>query len=64
MCLDRRDRCTATPSCAMFAVWKLGQERMLEVYRSATLDKLAMQRVPAMAAAGRARADGAVERDG
>jgi hypothetical protein len=26
----------------MYGVWKLGQERMLEVYRSATLDKLAM----------------------
>jgi hypothetical protein len=26
----------------MYSVWKLGQQRMLEVYRAATLDKLAM----------------------
>jgi len=27
----------------MFGVWRLGQERMLEVYRNAKLDKLAMR---------------------
>jgi hypothetical protein len=26
----------------MYGVWKLGQQRMLEVYRHTTLDRLAM----------------------
>lgn len=52
MCLDRHDRCTLTPSCTMYGIWKLGQERMLEVYRSATLDKLMMQRPGALPARG------------
>jgi Rrf2 family protein len=40
LCLDGRESCNLTPSCTMYGVWKLGQERMLEVYRSATLDQL------------------------
>lgn len=35
--------CNFTKSCTMFSVWSLGQERMLEVYRSTKLDKLAMR---------------------
>lgn len=35
--------CHFTASCTMFSVWSLGQERMLEVYRGARLDKLAMR---------------------
>ena len=46
LCLEGGDVCKLTPSCTMYAVWKLGQERMLEVYRSATLDKLVLQSVP------------------
>ena len=46
LCLDGGDACKLTPSCTMYAVWKLGQERMLEVYRQATLDKLVIQSMP------------------
>ncbi|MGC4116101.1 MAG: Rrf2 family transcriptional regulator [Myxococcales bacterium] len=47
LCLDHKsDTCKLTPSCTMYSVWKLGQERMLEVYREATLDKLVMQSLP------------------
>ena len=34
--------CAFTGACTMFSVWRLGQHRMLEVYRHAKLDKLAM----------------------
>lgn len=46
LCLSSRGSCKLTPSCTMYAVWKLGQERMLEVYRSATLDQLVMAQLP------------------
>ena len=36
------ESCRMTQACTMYGVWQRGQERMLEVYRSATLDKLAM----------------------
>lgn len=39
---DDHDACRLSRSCTMYGVWKLGQQRMLEVYRAATLDKLAM----------------------
>ncbi|MBX5484031.1 MAG: Rrf2 family transcriptional regulator [Myxococcaceae bacterium] len=42
VCQDNHDSCKLSRSCTMYSVWKLGQERMLEVYRHATLDKLAM----------------------
>lgn len=42
VCQDRHDACKMSRSCTMYGVWKLGQERMLEVYRAATLDTLAM----------------------
>lgn len=35
--------CHFTGSCTMYSVWRTGQERMLEVYRSTRLDKLAMR---------------------
>lgn len=43
-CLDPGKSCNLTPTCTMYSVWKQGQERMLEVYRAATLDTLAMQK--------------------
>jgi Rrf2 family protein len=42
VCQDNHDACKLSRSCTMYGVWKLGQERMLEVYRSARLDGLAM----------------------
>ncbi|HXX29116.1 MAG TPA: Rrf2 family transcriptional regulator [Myxococcaceae bacterium] len=36
------ESCRMTRACTMYGVWRRGQERMLEVYRSATLDQLAM----------------------
>lgn len=35
--------CSFTGACTMYGVWKQGQERMLDVYRGTTLDKLAMR---------------------
>lgn len=35
--------CAFTGNCTMKSVWQLGQERMLDVYRSTRLDKLAMR---------------------
>lgn len=43
VCTDKHSACSFSLNCTMFAVWKLGQERMLEVYRAAKLDKLAMR---------------------
>lgn len=34
--------CRAAGACTMYGVWKLGQQRMLDVFRGATLDTLAM----------------------
>ena len=42
VCQDNHDACRISHSCTMYGVWKLRQERMLEVYRSARLDGLAM----------------------
>ena len=36
------ESCRMTRACTMYGVWQRGQERMLQVYRSATLDQLAM----------------------
>jgi Rrf2 family protein len=46
LCLGAHDSCKLTPSCTMYSIWKQGQERMLEVYRAATLDQLVMQPLP------------------
>ncbi len=43
VCTDEHKHCSFSPTCTMFGVWRLGQERMLEVYRNARLDKLAMR---------------------
>ncbi len=42
VCQDSHDACKLSKACTMYGVWKLGQERMLEVYRGTTLDKLAI----------------------
>lgn len=42
VCQEGHDACKASRTCTMYGVWKRGQERMLEVYRAATLDTLAM----------------------
>lgn len=47
VCQDNHDACKLSRSCTMYGVWKLGQQRMLEVYRHATLDKLAMNELKA-----------------
>jgi len=43
VCTDLKESCNLSPTCTMFSVWRLGQERMLDVYRNARLDKLAMR---------------------
>jgi Rrf2 family protein len=48
-CTTEPRGCNLSPNCTMLAVWKLGQDRMLEVYRAATLDKLAMSDLRAIA---------------
>jgi Rrf2 family protein len=39
---QEHESCRMTRACTMYGVWQRGQQRMLEVYRSATLDQLAM----------------------
>lgn len=46
------DACAVAPSCTMFSVWREGQERMLEVYRRATLADLVPQQARRPAASG------------
>jgi Rrf2 family protein len=63
LCQEGHDACRLSRACTLYGVWKLGQERMLDVYRSATLDQLAMSELrpvegpaeaPAVAAAAAA----------
>ena len=42
LCQDGHDGCRLSRGCTLSGVWKRGQERMLDVYRAATLDQLAM----------------------
>ncbi len=42
VCLDE-DPCTKAPACTMVAVWRRGQEKMLEVYRNTRLADLALK---------------------
>ena len=35
VCLDHKDRCDVSANSSMYHVWKAGQDRMLEVYRTA-----------------------------
>ncbi len=37
VCLDDEDSCGHSQICPMMSVWKLGQEKMLDVYRQARL---------------------------
>ncbi len=46
VCQDPSHSCKLSPACTMYGVWKLGQERMLEVYRNTKLDALAMKQLP------------------
>jgi Rrf2 family protein len=43
VCLDGEDACGHSTSCTMVQVWRLGQERMLDVYRHAKLAELAFK---------------------
>jgi Rrf2 family protein len=44
VCTDTHSAgCNLSATCSMFSVWRLGQEKMLEVYRNTKLDKLAMR---------------------
>ena len=43
VCLDGEDACGHSPACTMVSVWRLGQERMLDVYRQAKLSELAFK---------------------
>ncbi len=52
VCQDNHDACKLSRSCTMYGVWKLGQEKMLEVYRAATLDTLAMSELRPQQKAG------------
>lgn len=47
VCLDHKDRCEVSANCSMYHVWKEGQDRMLEVYRTTNLEALASQAAPA-----------------
>jgi Rrf2 family protein len=41
VCLDDDDACSRQPICSMSAVWREGQERMLDVFRRTSLASLA-----------------------
>ncbi len=43
VCLDGEDACGHSTCCTMMSVWKLGQERMLDVYRQARLSDVAFK---------------------
>ncbi len=44
VCTDRDHAgCGYSGACSMMGVWRLGQEKMAEVFRSARLDRLAMR---------------------
>ncbi len=43
LCSEHDSACTFAFGCTMTSVWRMGQERMLEVFRHARLDKLAMR---------------------
>ncbi|HET7784343.1 MAG TPA: Rrf2 family transcriptional regulator, partial [Myxococcales bacterium] len=43
VCLDHKDRCDVSSGCTMYQVWKIGQDRMLEVYRRTSLAELASE---------------------
>jgi Rrf2 family protein len=45
VCLDHKDRCDVSAGCTMYQVWKVGQDRMLEVYRRTSLAQLAAEPV-------------------
>jgi Rrf2 family protein len=40
VCLDHKDACEASSDCSMYFIWKKGQEKMLDVYRSTSLAEL------------------------
>jgi Rrf2 family protein len=42
LCNEHAGGCQASRSCTLYGVWKQGTARMLEVFRSTTLDTLAM----------------------
>ena len=46
VCLDHKDRCDVSAGCTMYHVWKVGQDRMLEVYRKTSLADLAGESQP------------------
>jgi len=43
VCLDGEDACGHSTACTMVSVWRIGQERMLDVYRQAKLSELAFK---------------------
>src|SRR2546428_9767993 len=43
VCLDHKDRCDVSARCTMDQIWKVGQDRMLEVYPRTSLAQLASE---------------------
>jgi len=43
VCQDQHEACKVSRACTMYSVWRLGQQKMLEVYRAVTLEQLAMK---------------------
>jgi Rrf2 family protein len=43
LCAQHSNACNFGADCTMTEVWQLGQQRMLEVFRHARLDRLAMR---------------------
>lgn len=51
LCAEHSDGCNFGTDCTMTEVWQLGQQRMLEVFRHARLDRLAMRGLSKVASA-------------
>jgi len=58
VCLDHKDRCDVSAGCTMYEVWRVGQDRMLEVYRRTSIGQLAAEPVPPVPIALRVPARG------
>lgn len=64
LCLDDKKGCSQAALCTMQAVWKAGQERMLDVYRTTMLSDLTGQMVTTVPLTlGATRAQVALPRD-
>ncbi|MBL8952466.1 MAG: Rrf2 family transcriptional regulator [Myxococcaceae bacterium] len=61
LCAQHSNACSLAGDCTMTEVWQLGQQRMLEVFRHAKLDRLAMRGLKQAASNASSHASAAAE---